>query len=363
MKKESQNHGGENHGTDQFDWSPGGEHENHGSREERVKRARGLMNTAQGYVKLALWYDAKREVEKVSEEDLGDREDLGLFAWLTLETGQHLRAHAISLCIIAEWPDDYYAWSIASYALYHLKRFTEARRFIVEGPDEWKQKAMAWYQLGCIDAALRNFTSARRCVTTAIELRPDLVEMAFEDEDMRHIRKFIGELRSATMRDKSFVTNMEQTRRFLEAKLPEDARARLETVGDSNQKTALYLLRRCGVYIEDNQWQKALPFCILLCRRMPFDHTPYCNTALCLQSLGRFAESGYFLLAAPDDKFQEKVYHHLAATYFLKQGKIKRAKHSLEQLVRLSPSYGEKARKDKMLKPLWGFLDWLIKTP
>ncbi len=92
---------------------------------------------------------------------------------MLLETGQSQRAYDASLRILAMWPDDYFTHVTASHALSHLKRFAEAKRFIIEGPKVWMNDSTAWHQLACIKAAVRNFTSARKCVLTATSLEPD----------------------------------------------------------------------------------------------------------------------------------------------------------------------------------------------
>ena len=337
------------------------EEESEGTCVERAKRARRLMEAAKGYVELMLWHDAKKEFRKVSEEDLISYDDYADFAWLLFYTGQHKRAYEFSQRILERCPERYFAWMISSNALFRLKRFTEAKHFILNGPDDWKNRPNALHLLACIDVALRNFTSARMNLLRAIELNPDLVHDIHDDEDLRPLRELTGELRAATLRDKSFVATMAQTWRFTEENRVEEACARLESVGDSNQNNTLFLMRRSGVLMRDKQWQKALPLCVLLCRRMPHDIAPYLNAALCLKNLERLEEMGHFLMAAPEEKFEDKVYHDHAAVHYLKMGEIKRAKLSLQQVVRLNPSYAAKMRNDIHLKPLCGFLDWLLK--
>jgi tetratricopeptide (TPR) repeat protein len=85
-------------------------------------------------------------------------------------------------------PDDPAFFVDSACCLHGLGRTAEARELLLAGPDSLRGQPLVHYNLACYEAQLGEEDEARRRLARAVELRPDLAELAATDPDLVALR-------------------------------------------------------------------------------------------------------------------------------------------------------------------------------
>ena len=85
-------------------------------------------------------------------------------------------------------PDDPVLFINSAYCMHALGRTGEAKELLLGGPASLRERPLFHYNLACYEAQLGDLPEARRRLTRAVELRPDLAERATTDPDLAPLR-------------------------------------------------------------------------------------------------------------------------------------------------------------------------------
>ena len=144
--------------------------------------------TAQGYVGLGLFQDARSELVSLPKE-AWDRADV-METWVLLEMGEKHWQEALdmSLRLCQMQPNEPCGFVHAAYCLHELGRTSEALEFLQNGPRSLRTKSVYFYNMGCYCAKLGRVAEARALLEKAFELDNSLRRMAKKDPDLADIR-------------------------------------------------------------------------------------------------------------------------------------------------------------------------------
>jgi tetratricopeptide (TPR) repeat protein len=114
----------------------------------------------------------------------------GLFQVQRYEDVLHL-----SLLVVAcdsDYVDAYYNGSLA---LFHLKRYQEAKQLMQRSPDSMWKQGNPHYDMACIEAALGNYPTAIDHAKKAMAIDTALLKEMQKDPDLKAIHKYLRNTR------------------------------------------------------------------------------------------------------------------------------------------------------------------------
>jgi len=144
--------------------------------------------TAQGYMELGLFEDARAELVALPKQ-AWERADV-LETWVLCQMGEQRWEEALEmsrrLCEMqAREPGGFIH---AAYCLHELGRTEEAMELLQNGPRSLRTKAVYFYNLGCYCAKLGRVDEAKRLLEKSFEIDNGLRRVAKKDPDLAELR-------------------------------------------------------------------------------------------------------------------------------------------------------------------------------
>lgn len=107
------------------------------------------------------------------------------------------------------------------------------------------------------------------------------------------------------------------------------------------------------IQIRGEQYEQALEISTHLCQVSPDNPMPWLDRAFCLHELKRTEEAKACLLNGPECLKQEATYYYNLGCYEAQLGSLDRARHYLEQAVRMDANFLITSKTDPDLAPLY----------
>ena len=148
-------------------------------------------------------------------------------------------------------------------------------------------------------AALGNHLGMRYHVVWALARRPELIGMFYAEPDRTGLYNFLDSLSEAEQDDPGFCARMDLIGERIFADLEGAWKLREQTLL-SVRGHPLFRLRQAMAYVEDTDYDRALPIYLDLCERWPDDAVGFANACDCLMHLGRWAAAEKMLDRAPE---------------------------------------------------------------
>ena len=144
--------------------------------------------TAQGYMELGLFEDARSELVGLPKE-AWDRADV-LETWVLLQMSQSHWDQALEMCLrLCEMqPNEPGGYIHAAYCLHELGQTREALEFLQNGPRSLRTKSVYFYNLGCYCAKLGRIDEAKVLLEKSFEIDNGLRRVAKKDPDLADLR-------------------------------------------------------------------------------------------------------------------------------------------------------------------------------
>lgn len=144
--------------------------------------------TAQGYMELGLFEDARAELVALPKE-AWERADV-LETWVLCQMGEQRWEEALEMCrrlceMQAREPGGFIH---AAYCLHELGRTEEAMILLQNGPRSLRTKSVYFYNLGCYCAKLGRTEEAKRLLEKSFEIDNGLRRVAKKDPDLAELR-------------------------------------------------------------------------------------------------------------------------------------------------------------------------------
>ncbi len=152
---------------------------------------RRILLAAQGYLELGLYAEAHHELNRLDDATLDQREFLECRLFLFMQESRWKEALEMSEKLRTDFPEQAAGYLQGAYCLHEMKRTTEARDVLQEGPDSLRKHALYYYNMGCYEAVLGNDERAREMIQESIRREPGLIKTARRDEDLQSIRAWL----------------------------------------------------------------------------------------------------------------------------------------------------------------------------
>jgi tetratricopeptide (TPR) repeat protein len=143
------------------------------------------ISAAQGYVELALYEDALREIDALSHEAhmRPDTVETRLLCYLHYRDWEQALTLALLLCELT--PEDACGYVHAAYCLHEQCRTEEAVEMLESGPPGLREKAIFYYNMACYHTQLGSLGKAKVLLERSFELDTNLRRSAQRDPDLK----------------------------------------------------------------------------------------------------------------------------------------------------------------------------------
>ena len=144
--------------------------------------------TAQGYMELGLFDDARSELVALPKE-AWERTDV-IETWVLLQMGEGHWEAALEMCrrLCEMAPKEPGCYIHAAYCLHEMGRTQEALEFLRSGPSSLRTKSVYFYNLGCYCAKLGRMDEAKVLLEKSFEIDKSLRKLAKKDPDLADLR-------------------------------------------------------------------------------------------------------------------------------------------------------------------------------
>ena len=144
--------------------------------------------TAQGYMELGLFEDARSELVALPKEGW-ERGDV-METWVLCEMGEQRWNEALEMSrrLCEMQPKEPCGYIHAAYCLHELGRTAEALEFLQSGPRSLRTKSVFFYNLGCYCAKLGRMEEAKLLLEKSFEIDNGLRRVAKKDPDLADLR-------------------------------------------------------------------------------------------------------------------------------------------------------------------------------
>lgn len=143
---------------------------------------------AEGYFELEMYEDALEELQTADflPENRMEVTAMKLSIFIAQKRWKEALPYGEALCDLDPEEPQYFIQY--AYVLRELNRVDDARRVLLDGPEELEQSALFYYNLACYEALLGEGQVALSTLQRAFHLDPDLKKTALEDADLESIR-------------------------------------------------------------------------------------------------------------------------------------------------------------------------------
>ncbi|MDB6073306.1 MAG: Tetratricopeptide repeat-containing protein [Verrucomicrobiaceae bacterium] len=144
--------------------------------------------TAQGYMELGLFEDARAELVALPKE-AWERTDV-LETWVLCQMGEQRWEEALEMSrrLCEMQPKEPSGFIHAAYCLHELGRTEEAMVHLQSGPRSLRTKSVYYYNLGCYCAKLGHVDEAKLLLEKSFEIDSGLRRLAKKDPDLAELR-------------------------------------------------------------------------------------------------------------------------------------------------------------------------------
>ena len=144
--------------------------------------------TAQGYMELGLFEDARAELVALPKQ-AWERGDV-LETWVLCQMGERRWEEALDMSrrLCEMQPKEPSGYIHAAYCLHELGRTSEAMDLLKNGPKSLRTKSVYFYNLGCYCAKLGLVDEAKRLLEKSFEIDNGLRRVAKKDPDLAELR-------------------------------------------------------------------------------------------------------------------------------------------------------------------------------
>lgn len=144
---------------------------------------------AQGYAELAMFDDALTELDSLPGAALQSSEALELRTVILIQAQRWSDALATGRALCAAEPEKTAGFIHAAYCLHELRRTTEARDCLLNGPRALHAEPTYHYNLACYECALGHLAIARLHLEKSIAMDKKMRELAKRDPDLAALRE------------------------------------------------------------------------------------------------------------------------------------------------------------------------------
>ncbi len=144
--------------------------------------------TAQGYMELGLFEDARAELVALPKQ-AWERADV-LETWVLCQMGEQRWEEGLEMSrrLCEMQPREPSGFIHSAYCLHELGRTEEAMELLQNGPRTLRTKAVYFYNLGCYCAKLGRVDEAKRLIEKSFEIDNGLRKVAKKDPDLAELR-------------------------------------------------------------------------------------------------------------------------------------------------------------------------------
>ncbi len=144
--------------------------------------------TAQGYMELGLFEDARAELVGLPKE-AWERTDV-LETWVLCQMGEQRWEEALEMSrrLCEMQPKEPSGFIHAAFCLHELGRTEEAMVLLQSGPRSLRTKSVYYYNLGCYCAKLGRVDEAKQLLEKSFEIDNGLRRVAKKDPDLAELR-------------------------------------------------------------------------------------------------------------------------------------------------------------------------------
>ncbi len=153
------------------------------------------IERAEGFLALKMSGRASKELKIVSDI-LGEEHDLMLNLRLQVFFIEEKWSEAAKLArlMVAHEQDNPGNWIQWAFASRRSEGITSAERILMNAAREFPKEALIHYNLACYAAVEDHPERARELLSHALEISPEFIEMAREDDDLISMQDFLNTL-------------------------------------------------------------------------------------------------------------------------------------------------------------------------
>ncbi len=143
---------------------------------------------AQGYLELGMVEEALAELVAVQTPAISDPDLIELRLHILMQGGRWSDALASAEELLRLNSSALPAYIHGAFALHELGRTAEARDLLLRGPEVFGMDPTYHYNIGCYEAVLGNWESAKRSLEKSFTLDETYRDFAKQDPDLEAIR-------------------------------------------------------------------------------------------------------------------------------------------------------------------------------
>ena len=145
------------------------------------------LDKTRGYIDLAMYEEASRELEKLSPDKQLRPETQEMRIIIKLDQEMHGEALDICKALCREHPDNHAGFIQGAFCLHALGQTSEAIEHLQAGPESLRDEPVYFYNLACYDLALGKSQSALTWLRQSIEMDRSYRAKALADQDLAPI--------------------------------------------------------------------------------------------------------------------------------------------------------------------------------
>lgn len=149
------------------------------------------LAAAQGYLELEMPREALEELDALPAEISNNADLLQLKLLVLMRLGEWQRGYETCQLLTRHHPHLTVGYIHGAFCLHELGRTTEAKNFLLSGPQSLLNEATYHYNLGCYEAVLGNLEKAQSHLKTSFAMDNAFREIARRDPDLVSLRDWL----------------------------------------------------------------------------------------------------------------------------------------------------------------------------
>ena len=143
-----------------------------------------LLDHFRGYLELGMYGEANDELENLPAEVQAHPAVQLARLELLIEMRNWPEGVTLAASLCAQWPDANEFFFRRAYCLHELKRTSEAKDILLQGPMALRQQAVFFYNLACYEAQLGSINEAKQQLQICFQMDKAFKAEALGDPDL-----------------------------------------------------------------------------------------------------------------------------------------------------------------------------------